>query len=273
MRGPVAGMGMGMGVASSRAIRMSPYALFTAGEQGLWFDPSDIRTLFQDTAGTIPVTAVGQSVARINDKSGRGNHATQATAGSRPILRQDASGRNYLEFDGVDDFLSTASINLSSSDKVTVLAGMRKQSDAAIQILTEFSASTGANAGSFYFTTPETVINQDFGFKSRGSTNTNGPARTAAGAFPAPLSVVLTGLGDISGSRSILRLNGIERSNITDAQGTGNLGSYPLYIGMRAGSSLAFNGRIYGIIIRATATDSVTLATMEMWLNSKTGAY
>jgi hypothetical protein len=40
--------------------------------------------MFQDTAGTTPVTTPGQTVARINDKSGRGNNATQATAASRP---------------------------------------------------------------------------------------------------------------------------------------------------------------------------------------------
>ena len=61
-------------------------ALFSAGEQGVWYDPSDFSTMFQDAAGTIPVTAVGQPVGRILDKSGRGNHATQTTAASRPIL-------------------------------------------------------------------------------------------------------------------------------------------------------------------------------------------
>jgi hypothetical protein len=68
------------GAASS----FSPASLFAAGEQGAWFDPSDLTTMFQDTLGLIPVTAPGQTVARINDKSGRGNHATQATLALRP---------------------------------------------------------------------------------------------------------------------------------------------------------------------------------------------
>jgi hypothetical protein len=34
----------------------------------LWFDGGDYRTMFQNTAGTTPVTAAGQSVARWNDK-------------------------------------------------------------------------------------------------------------------------------------------------------------------------------------------------------------
>ena len=43
--------------------------LFVNGEQGVWFDPSDLSTLFQDTAGTIPVTGVEQPVGLMLDKS------------------------------------------------------------------------------------------------------------------------------------------------------------------------------------------------------------
>lgn len=51
------------------AFRFSPLSLFAASEPGFWFDPSDISTLFQDTAGTTPVTAAGQSVGLVLDKS------------------------------------------------------------------------------------------------------------------------------------------------------------------------------------------------------------
>jgi len=37
-------------------------ALFSNGEQGWWYDPSNFATLFQDSAGTTPVTAVEQPV-------------------------------------------------------------------------------------------------------------------------------------------------------------------------------------------------------------------
>ena len=60
--------------------------LFAGVEPGVWFDPSDLSTLFQDAAGTIPVTGVEQPVGRMLDKSGRGNHASQATTTARPIL-------------------------------------------------------------------------------------------------------------------------------------------------------------------------------------------
>jgi len=47
----------------------SPADLFKLGEQGAWYDPSDLTTMFQDRAGTTPVTADGQPVGLILDKS------------------------------------------------------------------------------------------------------------------------------------------------------------------------------------------------------------
>jgi hypothetical protein len=47
----------------------SPLELFASGEQGVWYDPSDMSTLFQDSAGTTPVTAVEQPVGLMLDKS------------------------------------------------------------------------------------------------------------------------------------------------------------------------------------------------------------
>ena len=62
---------------------ITPYTLFAYGAQGIFLDPSNFSTLFQDAAGTIPVTKLGQSVGKILDLSGRGNHVVQATAASQ----------------------------------------------------------------------------------------------------------------------------------------------------------------------------------------------
>ena len=63
-----------------------PSELFVNGEQGVWYDPSDLSTLFQDSAGTLPVTAMEQPVGLMLDKSGRGDHAVQATTTARPVV-------------------------------------------------------------------------------------------------------------------------------------------------------------------------------------------
>jgi hypothetical protein len=48
--------------------KFSPAALFSAGEQGAWYDPSDMSSMYQDSKGTTPVTAVGQTVGLMLDK-------------------------------------------------------------------------------------------------------------------------------------------------------------------------------------------------------------
>ncbi|QPF36501.1 hypothetical protein H0S57_08055 [Acinetobacter johnsonii] len=43
--------------------------LFSNGEQGFFYDPNDLSTMFQDAVGTVPVTDVGQAVGLLLDKS------------------------------------------------------------------------------------------------------------------------------------------------------------------------------------------------------------
>ena len=47
----------------------SPASLFAAGEVGAWYDPSDFSTMFQESTGVTPVTAVEQPVGLLLDKS------------------------------------------------------------------------------------------------------------------------------------------------------------------------------------------------------------
>ena len=61
---------------SAAGLSFSPSLLFVSGEQGMWGDTTIMGTLFQDAAGTVPVTANGQTVERINDKLPSGNFLT-----------------------------------------------------------------------------------------------------------------------------------------------------------------------------------------------------
>ena len=79
-----------------------PASLFAGGIAGAWYGPSDLSTLFQDSAGTTPVTTAGQPVGRMLDKSGRANHATQATAAARPTYQVTP---DRITVDKVDDRL------------------------------------------------------------------------------------------------------------------------------------------------------------------------
>lgn len=245
----------------------SPYDLFRSGEQGAWYDPSDFSSMYQDAAGTTPVTATGQPVGKILDKSGRGNHASQATAASRPTLQQDSNGKYYLNFDGTDDGMATPSIDFTGTDKVTVVAGVRKNSAANYGCLAELSANASSNVGTFALWSPYEL--EKYRFDSRYSST----GLALSGAYAAPVSNVITALGNISGDSSVLRVNGAQAASSASDQGTGNFGNYPLYIGRRAGTSAPFNGRLYGLIVRGAESTAAQIAQTEQYMNSKTRAY
>jgi hypothetical protein len=68
-------------------------SLFANNEQGFFYDPNDLSTMFQDSAGTIPVTAVGQPVGLMLDKSkGLAREATNFWTGS--VTKIDANWAN-----------------------------------------------------------------------------------------------------------------------------------------------------------------------------------
>lgn len=66
-------IGLGIGIPFAKTqIWLSlfdPSKLFANGEQGVWYDPSDLTTLYQDAAGTTQVTAVERPVGLMLDKS------------------------------------------------------------------------------------------------------------------------------------------------------------------------------------------------------------
>lgn len=62
-----------MAFMASTMLTFSPRQLFGAGEQGVWYDPADLSSLWQDAQGTTAVTAVEQAVGLILDRrEGRG---------------------------------------------------------------------------------------------------------------------------------------------------------------------------------------------------------
>ena len=84
-------LALGLGLGLTRRLRASVaaaaiIALFANGEQGLWLDPSDLTTLFQDAAGTTPVTADGQPVGLMLDKSKWGGKTLEQVLAGQPEL-------------------------------------------------------------------------------------------------------------------------------------------------------------------------------------------
>lgn len=449
------GLGLSVTQLAVRGLRLTDLAaairsLFAAGEQGAWYDPSDLTTLYQDAAGTIPVTAVEQPVGLMLDKSGRNNHAFQTTSTNRPVLsgrynlltkteqfddaawnldgqalglirtkntttdpnggntgnkialvsgksaalgyigvgtslanrkfqlyakpaeysylilldgsfasgsyavfdlsagtifRQSSTGTAvispaangyylcslttqsnnpihaittspngsistegdgtsgiyiwgadlraandgvglpayqrvntssdydttgfplYLSFNGVNQSMQTNSIDFTATDKMTVFAGVRKLSDATRGMLVELGAFS---TNWFHIDAPSTARAGSYSFRSQGTILATAEAPTG---YSAPIANALTGIGDISGDRATLRINGTQAASSTADQGTGKYGNYAMFIGARSGNQLWFNGRIYSLVVRGAQSTAQQITDAETYINSKTKAY
>jgi len=246
----------------------TPANLFTAGEQGAWYDPSDFSTMFQDSAGTTPVTAVGQPVGKILDKSGRNNHATQATAASRPVLRQDANSKYYLEFDGVDDSLATANINWGTANKSTVTVGQTLTSASPRGASWECGASNPGSFRSFYNLASASLT-------CRGNSGGMLISNAAATVTGNGVASVITGKFDISASVAAdsisSRLNGSVIGSGDAVPGGGVFATLPLYMGINVGNSWNLACRIYCLIVRGALSTTQEITDTETWVAAKTG--
>jgi len=179
----------------------------------------------------------------------------------------------YLKFDGVDDSLSTNSISFTSTDKMSVFAGVRKLSDAAVGIITELSANLNSNAGTFYLVSPGNANQPDYVSSSRGTAAAAANQASTATSYASPITNVISTTHDIAGDLTTLRVNQVAATNATGDKGTGNFGNYPLFIGRRNNASLPFNGQLYSMVIVGKAVTAGELSSTETYVNQKTGAY
>lgn len=225
-----------------------------------WFDASDASTLYDATSGGSLVAADGE-VARWEDKSGNGRHATQSTSGSRP-LRKTASinGLGALLFDGSNDGLSFSGNIENGSGHVSLYVVARKTSTSGVGFMVnkdnsaisprvhQFLRINGANVETHWWTPTLQA-------PSRGSISANT-------TFLASLR-----LGSDNG---VVGLNGVEGTANNNASGI-STNSQPTQIGFYpVGPSDFWGGHICEIVaydnkISSTDADAVEAYLMTKW--------
>lgn len=236
-------------------------SLFANSEQGAWYDPSDLSTMFQNSDGTTAV-AVGDPVGYIADKSGNSNHAIQATSAKRPTLRE-SGGLYYLEFNGAQG-LTTSNIDFTGTDTMSSFLGVTKDNDSTTSLI-ELSNTIGSGSGKFRFST---TINGLYRWSSRGTLISN----ASSSSITAPSTNVLTAQSEISADLNVLRIDGVQAASVTTNQGDGNYSLNPLNIGARNNAvSLHMTGRIYSLIVRNVLTTDGDVDKAEAYVASKTG--
>jgi len=241
---------------STTAITVANQSVTGDGTSGIYIWGADLRPASQATG------LIGPTYQRVVDA------ATYDAAGYLP----------YLAFDGIDDSMSTGSIDFTAIDKMTVWAGVRKLSDAAAGNVAELSADINANNGSFVVSFPGSigVIGPNMISGLRGTTTAFADART----YVAPITGVLQNSFDIAQSAVAdeikQRVNGASPSSVTYLNancGTGNFGNHALFIGARNNSSLFFQGWLTSLIVRGAQSTQSQIEATESWVNQRTGAY
>jgi len=228
-------------------VEFDPRSLF-AGEVGGLYDVSDTATLFQDDAGTIPVTAVGQSVAFVGDKSGNGSHLTQSNPSRRPTYQVDGAGRPYLLFDGVDDGLSV-SLNLGFPyDRVSAISQLTWSVNKRVMCV------GGSNLLKQASPSPGIAVQDGIGGVVESASlpiGANGVVteRHAAGA-------------------SALAVNN-EPYSLGDAGSTAPIG--PFSIGSDPAGNNASSIRLYAVLIRNGSLRSSDIARLRTWMGKRSG--
>jgi hypothetical protein len=248
-------------------------SLFAAGEKGAWFDAGDLSTMFQDVAGTIPVTAVGQFVGKWLDKSGNGNHAVAAANNTtRPTYQIDNEGNPNVTFTkSPATQLVTPSINFTGTAQMTACIGIHVTDSSSAGVAVELGGDVNSVNGSFLFGAPGSAT--DHSAYLRGTSTIRAAINNVVDGDD-----IFTGLFDISQATKELEL--IPRLNFTQITGsgitwtgtnagTGNFGNLPLYIGSRSGLGTPYGGKIYQIIVRGALSTATQIYQIETFTDAK----
>lgn len=154
----------------------------------VWLDWSDLSTMKQERTGAAATTAVavGDPVGSIRNKGTDGGWATARADNRRPILRQDATGRYYIETDGSNDFLELNGL-LIDLTKLNLYVGFKALSYGyarGIVSLAPFDASgDGANDRFVLAQNALNPIPSDYTIQM-GASGVNRLAASIAGAQP-----------------------------------------------------------------------------------------
>lgn len=245
--------------------KFDPRYLFLNGEQGVWYDPSDKSTLFQDVAGTVPVTKDGDPVALMRDKSGNGNHAVQSVSTSRPVYKTDGV-LHWLQFDGVDDSFST-DVFAFNSGFTTVSTAVKVVNKAVLGIVAEYTNSSElVSNNNIRFSLQAPPYNQTSFCYISYSVQARYLLKSTETTFPTTRAMVAT--HDRYKGVAKLLVSGKPQVEQEESGYSSVLSPDKLHIGSRQGTAWFFRGSMYGLVVSDAESDALELM---QYMESKSG--
>lgn len=270
------GLGLGVsflpqGLIVALTLAQQVAALFAASEPGYWYDPSDFPTMFQDSGGTTPVTAVGQPVGLLLDKSGRGNHLSQPISADRPVLAVDGNGHYYLQGNGTNMHMDGV---LTVSGSVASVAFGVQKSGTGLQVFCE-AGDPAFPINSFGIYASQTSADLAFYLYQSNVAFGGNNASPVTALAPVVGTVVFDRTAGAVAQQIVATVNNAAPTTTT-LSGTPVAGAFTTdfiaILGRRSGGNYSAAG-FYGMIGRYAATSPAQLSTMRDYINSKTGGY
>lgn len=227
---------------------------------------SFIRALLSDVSGA------SVAISRISVRLLLSNPLIAPTDARRAVVGTSANGLPMLSFDGTRAYATAATLDLTSTDEVTVVAAVRGLAAASI-VIVEFSSDSNNFQGVF-------LLAADFAasswyWRTRGggtlqqNVNINGPV------YSFPNTAVLLARAKIATPISTLSRNGVQIASSNATQMGGNYGNHTLNVGARNAASplLLFNGDISRLAIIGGPISQATLDQMQAWARAGNNAY
>lgn len=203
-------------------------------------------------------------IRRVQIESGPAATKYQTVASASDILEAGALDIWALSFDGVDDWMTTASMALAAGGR-TVIAALQKRSDASVGTVVETGPDWSTTPGAINLIAPATPGTGDYGSRTRPAAN---PANlNSASSFAAPHTAVLS--LRLATSSHVLRVNGAAVSG-PQPDSVSAL-SAPVNIGARSSGSRFGALDLYGLVVIDRALTDAELTRAEAWAAAKCG--
>jgi len=177
---------------------------------------------------------------------------------------------HYLAFDGIDDSLATAAIDLSGTSQLSVFAAWAAQFNGIFAALYGNGVANYAGSGGY--------------FAANATEYTSSTARFDFGGTSFPINEVVTVpintalvssqlLDSTASPYQIVRIDGVESATWTSDHGGLPFANAVVKIGHNGhiGSAHFFNGKMYGFVIRGAESSATEIENTEAYIASKSG--
>jgi hypothetical protein len=236
-----------------------------------WYDPSDLTTMFQTGSRAAPGTAVsadGDPVGLILDKSGNQLDLTQGTAANRPLYKT-SGGLHWLQFDGSDDSLSINHASLRLLGDMTLCAAAYKNAGGSFGGI--LSCQTGAatvNAYEWRFSSAAGDLEPQFVSADGAAAEADAPS--TAELLHTFATACVSSIRRDGGATVEFGLDGAREVEIHTTVPTADASSV-FVMGNRSAGGIPLAGRIYQASVFGSYLSNGDLALLETHHGAKCG--